>query len=88
VDVDSGLRTLPESDRNLVVARSTVPDGVDVVDDGSDRLFADREGEPLTSDPESFESIVRDARLAAANIEGQGAICESLHESRNGVDFD
>lgn len=59
-----------------------------LVDDQSDRLFADREGEPLASDPESFESIVRDARLAAANIEGQGAICESLHESRNGVDFE
>ncbi len=59
-----------------------------LIDDESDRLFADREGEPLASDPESFESIVRDTRLASANIEGQGAICESLHESRNDVDFD
>lgn len=33
-------------------------------------------------------SIVRDARLAAANIEGQGATCESLHESRNDLDFE
>lgn len=52
----------------------------------SDRLFADREGEALAPDPESFESTLRDTRLAAANIESQGAVCESLHNSRNDAD--
>jgi len=51
-------------------------------------VFADREGEPIDADPETFENVARDARLAAANVEGQGAICESLHESRNDVSLD
>lgn len=59
-----------------------------LVTDGSDRLFADREGDPLDSTREAFESVVRDARLAAANVEGQATICASLHESRNGVSLD
>jgi len=59
-----------------------------VVSDASDRVFADREGEPIDADPETFENVARDARLAAANVEGQGAICESLHESRNDVSLD
>jgi metal-sulfur cluster biosynthetic enzyme len=67
----------------LAKARET-----DLVTDETDRLFADREGDPLDSDPEAFESTLRDARLAASNIEGQATICASLHESRNGVDPD
>ncbi|MFC7132716.1 MULTISPECIES: iron-sulfur cluster assembly protein [Salinibaculum] len=59
-----------------------------LVTDETDRLFADREGDPLDPEPEAFESTLRDARLARANIEGQATICESLHESRNGVGFD
>ena len=51
----------------------------------SDRLFAGRDGDPIDPDPEAFEAVVRDARLAVSNIEGQGAICEALHESRNGT---
>lgn len=58
---------------------------IGLVTDGTDRLFADRKGDPLT--PETFESVLRDARLAASNIKGQATICESLHESRNGADF-
>ncbi|MEF8851877.1 MAG: iron-sulfur cluster assembly protein [Haloarculaceae archaeon] len=53
-----------------------------------DRLFADREGDPLAADPEAFEAVLRDARLAVSNIEGQATICESLHESRNGASPD
>ena len=56
-----------------------------LVTDGSDRLFADREGDPLEANDERFASAVREARLAAANVEGQATICASLHESRNGV---
>ena len=59
-----------------------------LVTDEDDRIFADREGEPLDPEPETFESALRDARLAASNIEGQATICASLHESRNGVSFD
>jgi len=59
-----------------------------VVTDEDDRLFADRDGEPLDPDPEAVESVVADARLAAANIEGQATICASLHESRNGGSFE
>jgi metal-sulfur cluster biosynthetic enzyme len=59
-----------------------------LVTDETDRLFADCEGDPLDPEPEAFESTLRDARLASANIEGQATICESLHESRNGVEFD
>lgn len=58
---------------------------IGLVTDETDRLFADREGDPL--EPETFESVLRNARLAASNIEGQATICESLHESRNGADF-
>ncbi len=59
-----------------------------LVTDDTDTLFADREGEPLDSNPESFESVLQDSRLAASNIEGQATICASLHESRNGVSID
>jgi metal-sulfur cluster biosynthetic enzyme len=55
-----------------------------LVSAGSDPLFADRDGEPLDDDPDAVKAVYRDARLAASNIEGQGAICASLHESRNG----
>lgn len=57
-----------------------------LVTEGSDRLFADRDGDSLTPEPESFESTLQDARLAASNIDGQATICASLLESRYGVD--
>lgn len=53
-----------------------------------DPLFADRDGEPIDTAPESFERVRRDARLADSNIEGQATICASLHEARNGVEPD
>lgn len=55
---------------------------------GTDRLFVDRDDDPLDPNPETFESVLRDARLAASNIEGQATICASLHEARNGVSLD
>lgn len=60
----------------------------ELVTEESDRVFAGREGEPLDPDPEAFESVFRDSRLAVSNIEGQATICASLHESRNGVSLD
>lgn len=65
-------------ERYLEKARAT---GVVAGDDGP--LFADRDGEPFG--PADVEAVRRDARLAAANIEGQATICASLHEARNGV---
>ncbi|MCU4718104.1 iron-sulfur cluster assembly protein [Halapricum hydrolyticum] len=59
-----------------------------LVTDGTDRLFADRDGSPLDPEPEAFEFSLRDARLAVSNIEGQATICASLHESRNDVTID
>jgi metal-sulfur cluster biosynthetic enzyme len=59
-----------------------------LVTDEGDMLFADRDGDPLEPDPAAFEAVHRDARLAASNIEGQAAICASLHEARNGVTLD
>jgi len=90
---DLAAVTVQDSALTVTVARDPLAEYLTkaretgLVTSESDRLFADREGEPLASDPEQFESTVRDARLAATNIEGQGAICESLHESRNDVDF-
>ncbi|WP_254820808.1 iron-sulfur cluster assembly protein [Haloglomus halophilum] len=57
-----------------------------LVTDGSDPLFADRGGRPLS--PDEFEAVRWDARVARSNIEGQAAICASLHEARNGVQVD
>ncbi|MEF8814681.1 MAG: iron-sulfur cluster assembly protein [Halovenus sp.] len=59
-----------------------------LVTDGSDRLFADRGGDPLEPSGDAVESVLQDARLAASNIDGQATICASLHEARNGVSFD
>ncbi|MFP4627289.1 MAG: iron-sulfur cluster assembly protein [Natronomonas sp.] len=57
-----------------------------LVTDVTDRLFADRKGDPLN--PENVESVLRDSRLAASNIEGQATICASLHETRNDIELD
>lgn len=59
-----------------------------VVSDDSDRLFVDRDGDPITPSAEAVDAVRQDARLASANITGQAAICESLHESRNDVTLD
>ncbi|WP_255152748.1 iron-sulfur cluster assembly protein [Halorarius halobius] len=91
---DQAAVTIQNGALTVTVARDPLAEYLEkaratgLVTDDNDPLFADREGETLSSDPKSFESIVRDARLAAANIEGQGAICESLHKSRNDVDFE
>jgi len=59
-----------------------------VVTDATDRLFADRDGDPLDPTGETVEDVLHDARLATSNIEGQATICASLHESRNDVTLD
>jgi len=56
-----------------------------LVAESGDRLFADRDGDPLDPDPEAFQATLDDTRLAVSNIEGQATICASLHESRNDV---
>lgn len=48
-----------------------------------DRLFADPDGDPIEVD--RFELVHHRARAAHVNASGQGSVCESLHESRNGV---
>lgn len=86
--------TVKEGELTLTVDRDPLADyltkarATGLVADESDCLFADRDGNPLDPEPEAFEATLQEARLAAANIEGQATICESLHESRNGVSFD
>ena len=63
----------------------TKAEATGLVTGSGDRLFADRDGDPLDPDPEAFQAAVDDARLAVSNIEGQATICASLHESRNDV---
>jgi len=91
---DAAAVTLRNGTLSVTVPREPLSEYVEkaratgLLTGADDRLFADREGEPLDADPESFEAVYRDARLAVSNIEGQATICESLHESRNGVSLD
>lgn len=87
VTVQSGALTVT-APRDPLVEYLTKARKTGLVSDDTDRLFADREGDPIDSNREAFESVLRDARLAASNIEGQATICASLHESRNGVSLD
>ena len=48
--------------------------------EGSDRLFRTPEGEPF--DPEAFELVHRRGRLAQVNMDGQGGVCDALHDAR------
>lgn len=54
---------------------------VGVVTDPDDRLFAGRDGDPI--DPDDFESVHRNARLAKTNISGQAGLCAQLHKARD-----
>lgn len=56
----------------------------DVVTCPDDPLFADPDGAPI--DPDDFDAVHREARLARTNISSQGELCAQLHEARNGVD--
>jgi metal-sulfur cluster biosynthetic enzyme len=91
---DAAAVSVRDGALTVTVARQPLDEYLDkarevgLVTDDRDRLFTDREGDPLDADPESVEAVVRDSRLAAANVEGQATICASLHESRNGVTFD
>ncbi|GKZ12274.1 iron-sulfur cluster assembly protein [Haladaptatus sp. T7] len=48
--------------------------------DGDDRLFRTPEGDPI--DPDRGELVHRRARLARVNMDGQGGVCDALHEAR------
>jgi metal-sulfur cluster biosynthetic enzyme len=48
--------------------------------DGVDRVFRTPEGDPI--DPEQAELVHRRARLARVNMDGQGGVCDALHEAR------
>ena len=50
-----------------------------VTDDG-DRLFLTADGNPIPTD--RFEMIHKRTRLAGVNINGQGAVCDALNETR------
>lgn len=58
---------------------------VGVVSGPDDRLFVGPDGDPIN--PDEFESVRREARLAKTNVEGQAGLCSGLHEARNGVDM-
>lgn len=46
----------------------------------SDRLFRTPEGEPIA--PDDAELVHRRARLAQVNMDGQGGVCDALHQAR------
>ncbi|MFH5799049.1 iron-sulfur cluster assembly protein [Haladaptatus sp. CMAA 1911] len=48
--------------------------------DGDGRLFRTPEGDPI--DPDRVELVHRRARLARVNMDGQGGVCDALHEAR------
>ncbi|MFC6823823.1 metal-sulfur cluster assembly factor [Halopelagius fulvigenes] len=48
--------------------------------DGDDRVFRTPEGDPIP--PERAELVHRRARLASVNMDGQGGVCDALHEAR------
>lgn len=96
LEFESDLAAVSTQDNTLqvTVPREPLAEYLDkarttgLVTDDSDQLFADRAGTPLDSTREPFEAVLREARLAAANIDGQASICASLHESRNGVELE
>lgn len=87
VSVRDGSITITVSQEPLAEYLAKARETGLVAEEG-DRIFADRDGAVLDSDPETFESVLRESRLAASNIEGQATICASLHESRNGVSLE
>jgi metal-sulfur cluster biosynthetic enzyme len=46
----------------------------------SDRLFRTPDGDPIA--PDNAELIHRRARLAQVNMDGQGGVCDALHQAR------
>ena len=46
----------------------------------ADRLFRTPDGDAI--DPEAAQLVHRRARLAHVNMDGQGGVCDALHESR------
>ena len=86
---DRGALALPDTGVVVTVPRAPLADYLEkaratgLVTDPDDHLFADPDGNPI--DPEQFELVHHRARAAHVNAAGQGSVCESLHESRNGV---
>jgi metal-sulfur cluster biosynthetic enzyme len=78
------------ADGGLVIPVSTEPiaeyltkaERVGIATEADDRLFATPDGDPIA--PDEFDRVHHRARLAATNVSGQGSICESLNEARNG----
>ncbi len=68
VDADPLVRYLEKAER------------VGCFDDGDGRLFRTPEGDPI--DPDRAELVHRRARLARVNMDGQGGVCDALHEAR------
>jgi metal-sulfur cluster biosynthetic enzyme len=68
VDADPLVRYLEKAER------------VNCFADGDGRLFRTPEGDPI--DPDRAELVHRRARLARVNMDGQGGVCDALHEAR------
>jgi metal-sulfur cluster biosynthetic enzyme len=66
-------------ERYLEKARAT-----GLLDDDHAELFRTPEGEPI--DPDQFETVRHRTRLAGVNMDGQGSVCDALHESRRAED--
>ncbi|MDZ5811143.1 iron-sulfur cluster assembly protein [Halorubrum sp. AD140] len=49
-----------------------------------DTLFLTPEGDPIEAD--RLDVVQKRSRLAAVNIDGQGAVCDALHRARHGLD--
>lgn len=88
VDIDGDLALVYVRDRSVgvTVDRDPLVDYIEkaretgLVADGTDPLFATPEGDPV--DPDEFDHVHRQTRLAKTNMSGQGGICEALQESR------
>lgn len=52
--------------------------------DAGEPIFRGPEGEPI--DPDRFDLVQKRARLATANMTGQGTICDALNEARHADD--
>jgi metal-sulfur cluster biosynthetic enzyme len=79
---DGALAVTVDADpiaRYLEKARAT-----GLLDDDHDELFRTPEGEPI--DPDAFETVRHRTRLAGVNMDGQGSVCDALHESRRAED--
>lgn len=54
------------------------------VTEPNDTLFLTPESEPIP--PDRLDVVQKRSRLAGVNMDGQGAVCDALHEARHGPD--